>query len=140
MAAPGLRFVSNSRDRHSGPVSPVQTGGAVIDADDLPPDMKRFFDALVSAEAAFKAELENLLKKQGHTPDDTWRKHMPDNLEKRAPQDQSRISLKEPYEVQFWCDKFNVSKERLSEAVRKVGNSASGCESTTSEGGAHRFA
>jgi Protein of unknown function (DUF3606) len=83
----------------------VQTGGAVIDADDLPPDMKRFFDALVSAEAAFKAELENLLKKQGHMPDDTWRKHMPDNLEKRAPQDQSRISLKEPYEVQFWCEK-----------------------------------
>jgi hypothetical protein len=70
VAAPGLRFVSNSRDRHSGPVSPVQTGGAVIDADDLPPDMKRFFDALVSAEAAFKAELENLLKKQGHMPDD----------------------------------------------------------------------
>jgi hypothetical protein len=53
---------------------------------------------------------------------------MPDNLEKRAPQDQSRISLKEPYEVQFWCDKFNVSKERLSEAVRKVGNSASAVE------------
>jgi hypothetical protein len=60
----------DSRDRHSGPVSPVQTGGAVIDADDLPPNMKRSFDALVSAEAAFKAELENLLKKQGHMPDD----------------------------------------------------------------------
>jgi hypothetical protein len=53
---------------------------------------------------------------------------MPDNLGKRAPQDQSRISLKEPYEVQFWCDKFNVSKERLSDAVRKVGNSASAVE------------
>jgi hypothetical protein len=61
-----------SRDRHSGPVSPVQTGGAVIDADDLPPDMKRSFDALVSAEAAFKAELENLPKKQGHMPDDKY--------------------------------------------------------------------
>jgi hypothetical protein len=34
--------------------------------------MKRFFDALVSAEAAFKAELENLLKKQGHMPDDKY--------------------------------------------------------------------
>jgi hypothetical protein len=26
--------------------------------------------------------------------------------------------------VQYWADKFGVSKERLSEAVRKVGHSA----------------
>ena len=57
-----------------------------------------------------------------------WRKKMPDDLAKTAPEDQSRISLSEPYEVQFWADKFNVSKERLSEAVRKVGNSASAVE------------
>ena len=43
-----------------------------IDADDLPPEMKRSFDALVSAEAAFKAELEKLLKKEGHMPDDKY--------------------------------------------------------------------
>jgi hypothetical protein len=30
----------------------------------------------------------------------------------------------EPHEVQYWADKFDVSKERLSEAVRKVGHSA----------------
>jgi hypothetical protein len=36
----------------------------------------------------------------------------------------SRISLIEPYDVQYWADKFGVSKERLSEAVRKVGHSA----------------
>jgi Protein of unknown function (DUF3606) len=53
---------------------------------------------------------------------------MPDDRAKTAPEDQSRISLSEPYEVQFWADKFNVSKERLSEAVRKVGNSASAVE------------
>ena len=53
---------------------------------------------------------------------------MPDDLAKRAPEGQSRISLSEPYEVQFWSDKFNVSKERLSEAVRKVGNSVSAVE------------
>jgi Protein of unknown function (DUF3606) len=53
---------------------------------------------------------------------------MSDDLAKRTPQDQSRISLLEPYEVQFWCDKFDVSKERLSEAVRKVGHSASAVE------------
>jgi hypothetical protein len=35
-----------------------------------------------------------------------------------GPQDRSRISLLEPHEVQYWADKFNVSKERLSEAVK----------------------
>jgi Protein of unknown function (DUF3606) len=53
---------------------------------------------------------------------------MPDDLSNRGPEDRSRISLLEPHEVQFWCDKFDVSKERLSEAVRKVGHSASAVE------------
>jgi hypothetical protein len=39
------------------------------------------------------------------------------------PIDQSQINLLEPDEVQYWADKFKVSKERLSEAVRKVGHS-----------------
>jgi hypothetical protein len=39
------------------------------------------------------------------------------------PVDQSRINLLEPDEVQYWADKFDVSKERLCEAVRKVGHS-----------------
>jgi hypothetical protein len=49
---------------------------------------------------------------------------MTDDLDNRGPQDRTRISLMEPYEVQYWADKFGVSKERLSEAVRKVGHSA----------------
>ena len=44
------------------------------------------------------------------------------------PQDRSRISLLEPHEVQYWADKFNVSKERLSEAVKNVGHSAAAVE------------
>jgi hypothetical protein len=47
---------------------------------------------------------------------------MPDHLTNRGPQDRSRISLLEPHEVQYWADKFNVSKERLSEAVKNVGH------------------
>jgi Protein of unknown function (DUF3606) len=46
---------------------------------------------------------------------------MADDLSKKGPSDRSRIHLTEPYEVQYWADKFDVSKERLSEAVRKVG-------------------
>ena len=53
---------------------------------------------------------------------------MPDDLTNRGPQDRSRISLLEPHEVQYWADKFNVSKERLSEAVRNVGHSADAVE------------
>ena len=39
---------------------------------------------------------------------------MPDDLTDKGPQDRSRISLLEPHEVQYWADKFNVSKERLT--------------------------
>jgi Protein of unknown function (DUF3606) len=56
------------------------------------------------------------------------REHMPDDLTNKGPQDPSRISLLEPHEVQYWADKFNVSKERLSEAVRNVGHSAAAVE------------
>jgi hypothetical protein len=48
---------------------------------------------------------------------------MPDDHSQKGPADRSRINLAEPYEVQYWADKFDVSKERLSEAVRKVGHS-----------------
>jgi hypothetical protein len=48
---------------------------------------------------------------------------MPDDAPKKFPGDRSNISLLEPHEVQYWADKFGVSKERLSEAVRKVGHS-----------------
>src|SRR5215831_17249289 len=53
---------------------------------------------------------------------------MSDDLSKRGPQDRSRINLLEPHEVQYWADKFNVSKERLSEAVKNVGHSADAVE------------
>ena len=53
---------------------------------------------------------------------------MPDDPTKRGPADSSRISLLEPHEVQYWADKFDVSKERLSEAVRKVGHSVDAVE------------
>ena len=39
-----------------------------IDADDLPAEVKKSFDAMVEAEATFKANLEKLLKNEGHMP------------------------------------------------------------------------
>ncbi len=43
-----------------------------IDADDLPARVKESFGAIVEAEAAFKADLEKLLKKEGHMPEDKF--------------------------------------------------------------------
>ena len=43
-----------------------------IDADDLPRKVKKAFDAMVEAEAAFKADLEKLLKHEGHMPEDKF--------------------------------------------------------------------
>jgi len=43
-----------------------------IDADDLPAAVKKSFDAMVEAEAAFKADLENLLKAEGLMPEDKF--------------------------------------------------------------------
>jgi hypothetical protein len=39
-----------------------------IDADDLPADVKKSFDAMVEAEATFKTDLEKLLKNEGQVP------------------------------------------------------------------------
>jgi Protein of unknown function (DUF3606) len=58
-----------------------------------------------------------------HLGENTWQ-----TISNKGPQDRSRISLLEPHEVQYWADKFNVSKERLSEAVRNVGHSAAAVE------------
>lgn len=53
---------------------------------------------------------------------------MTDDKTMRAPQDASRIALGEDYEVAYWTDKFGVSRDRLEQAVKAVGNSASAVE------------
>lgn len=46
---------------------------------------------------------------------------MTDDRNKRGPEDASRINLNEDYEVEYWTNRFGVSKERLKAAVDKVG-------------------
>ena len=53
---------------------------------------------------------------------------MADDRSDKGPADRTRINLAEPYEVQYWADKFGVSKERLSEAVHNVGHSVPAVE------------
>jgi len=49
---------------------------------------------------------------------------MSDDKNIRGPQDRSRINTSEDYELQYWSEKFGISRERLIEAVEQVGNSA----------------
>jgi Protein of unknown function (DUF3606) len=46
---------------------------------------------------------------------------MPDDLTKKRPQDSSKVNINEPYEVNYWTDRFKISKAKLIEAVKEVG-------------------
>jgi len=48
---------------------------------------------------------------------------MSDDLKSRGPQDRSRISLTEQWEVDYWTKSLGVSRERLEQLVREHGNS-----------------
>lgn len=49
---------------------------------------------------------------------------MADDKTKRGQPDRSLINTSEDYELQYWATKLGVSKDRIKEAVKQVGNSA----------------
>jgi hypothetical protein len=49
---------------------------------------------------------------------------MSDDLNKRGPQDASRINVNEEWELRHWTQKFGVTEEELKAAVKKVGVNA----------------
>jgi hypothetical protein len=53
---------------------------------------------------------------------------MADDKGNRGPQDRSRISFREDYEVRYWTDKLGISREQLEDAVKKVGPSVDAVE------------
>jgi hypothetical protein len=46
---------------------------------------------------------------------------MSDDLNKRGPQDASRINVNEEWELRYWTGKFGITEEQLKAAVQKVG-------------------
>lgn len=48
---------------------------------------------------------------------------MSDDLQNRGPQDRSRISLSEPWEVKYWTKELGITKEELERVVKSAGNS-----------------
>jgi len=53
---------------------------------------------------------------------------MSDDLHKRRPQDSSKISLTEAWEVRYWCGKLGCTEARLRAAVAAVGHGAAAVE------------
>ena len=47
---------------------------------------------------------------------------MADDLTIPGPQDRKTINSKQAWEVQYWANKFGVTRDQLLEAIRKVGN------------------
>ena len=48
---------------------------------------------------------------------------MADDKTNRGPQDRSRVSLSEDYEVRYWTKELGVSKDELARLVQQHGNS-----------------
>lgn len=48
---------------------------------------------------------------------------MPDDLTRKRPEDPQKINANQPWEVDYWKDKFNVSEKELRNVVKKVGPS-----------------
>ncbi|MXN74597.1 DUF3606 domain-containing protein [Burkholderia sp. 4701] len=46
---------------------------------------------------------------------------MADNLKIRQPQDGKQVNVHEQWELEYWSNKFGVTKEQLKQAVAKVG-------------------
>jgi hypothetical protein len=46
---------------------------------------------------------------------------MADNLKQTGKPDDARINIEQDHEVQYWSEKFGVSREQLKQAVRSAG-------------------
>lgn len=48
---------------------------------------------------------------------------MPDDTNRRQPEDPKRINLNQSWEIQYWTKELNVSEAELRRAVKAVGDS-----------------
>jgi hypothetical protein len=46
---------------------------------------------------------------------------MSDDLNKKRPQDASKVNVNEKWELAYWSKKFAVTPQKLKDAVRAVG-------------------
>ena len=53
---------------------------------------------------------------------------MADDKSIKGPQDSARVNMNEDYEVRYWTNKFNGSKEEPERAVKNAGSSSKAVE------------
>ena len=53
---------------------------------------------------------------------------MSDDLNKKRPQDVTKVNIHEDWEVRYWCNKWNITKKQLEDAVKAVGTSVTSIE------------
>ena len=53
---------------------------------------------------------------------------MADDLNKRGPQDRSRINTSEQWELMYWSERLGVSPDQIKEAVKEVGTNVDAVE------------
>lgn len=51
-----------------------------------------------------------------------------DDKNKKGPQDASRVNVNEDYELQYWSERFNITRDELKKAVAEAGPSVSAVE------------
>jgi len=49
---------------------------------------------------------------------------MSDNKSKRDFRDRTEINQNEDYEVQYWTEKWNISRKDLAEAIKETGSTS----------------
>ncbi|WP_410013643.1 DUF3606 domain-containing protein [Sodalis sp. C49] len=47
---------------------------------------------------------------------------MSEQIHLQEPKDKNFISLREPWEVEYWTQTLGITKQKLSAAIRAVGN------------------
>jgi|UPI000560325F hypothetical protein len=43
-------------------------------------------------------------------------------VSRRHPQDSPRINVYEPWDLQYWSDRWNVPRQQVVDAIRRVGD------------------
>lgn len=46
---------------------------------------------------------------------------MSDNTNIRQPEDPTKVNINQQWEIDYWCKKWSITKERLLKIVKKVG-------------------
>lgn len=46
---------------------------------------------------------------------------MSDNLKIKQPADMTKVNISQEWEVDFWCKKFGITKDKLKQAVAAAG-------------------